>query len=245
MKNVVSGYSKSVVLHCRGCIFQGFQFLEKVGKTTSEIDSKWHQNAWKSVSEGSPKRSLKLQWKIQKIWWKKVSKMRSKKGIFLMILGTFLRSGSKGVPGWSQGPSQGPSRVKFDPKWVSKWLENPQKSCLQAFWKRFSKTHALSMFLNSSGLFFVCSYSCRGRLSVTCIQVKSQHSSTWLGGTVDASQIPPRCLQFPPSPGGVQDSLSPGAQTKKLISLFCDLKKWSPKVEPEVPKWSAQMIKNR
>ena len=71
-----------------------------------------------------------------------------------MILGTFLRSGSKGVPGWSQGPSQGPSRVKFAPKWVSKWLQNHQKSYLQAFWKRFSKTRALSMFPNSSGPFF-------------------------------------------------------------------------------------------
>ena len=40
MKNVVSGYSKTVVSHCRGCIFQGFQSLQKVGKTSSEIDSK-------------------------------------------------------------------------------------------------------------------------------------------------------------------------------------------------------------
>ena len=36
----------------------------------------------------------------------------------LIILGTFLRSGSKGVPGWSQGSSQGPSRVKIAPQWV-------------------------------------------------------------------------------------------------------------------------------
>ena len=56
------------------------------------------------------------------------------------------------------------------------------------------------MFLKSSGLFFVCSYSCRGGLSVTFIQVKSQHSSTWLGGKTyggclpDSSQMPPRCL---------------------------------------------------
>ena len=120
MKSIASGYSKTMVSHCRGCIFQGFQFLEKVGKTTSQIEQKWHHNAFKSGSEGSPKRSLKLQWKIMKIWRKNVSKMRSKKGVVLMILGAFLRSGSKGVPGWSQGPSQGPPRVKKAPKWVSK-----------------------------------------------------------------------------------------------------------------------------
>ena len=196
MKNLASGYWKTVVSHGRGCIFQGFQFLQKVEKTTPEIVSKWHQNPLKSGSEGSPKRSLKLQWKIKKTWWKKVSKMRSTKRIFLSILGTFLSSGSKGVPGWSQGPSQGPSRVKFAPKWVSKWLQNHPKSYLQAFWKRFSKTRALSMFLNSSGLFFVCSYSCRGRLFVTFIQVKSQHSSTWLGGKTYG--MPPKCLPVSP-----------------------------------------------
>ena len=124
MKNPVSGYSKTVVSHCRGCIFQGFQSLQKVGKTSSEIDSKWPPNPLKSGLESSPRRSLKLQWKIQKICWKKVSKMRSKKVIVLTILGTFLRSGSKGVPGWSQGPSQGPPQgqksskmgVKMTPK---------------------------------------------------------------------------------------------------------------------------------
>ena len=63
------------------------------------------------------------------------------------------------------------------------------------------------MFLNSPGFFLVCSYSCRGRRSVTFIQVKSRHSSTWLGGKTyggcltdtsqmppDASQMLPRCL---------------------------------------------------
>ena len=65
----------------------------------------------------------------------------------------------------------------------------------------------------------------------------------------DDSQMPPRCLpndsQFPPSPGGVADSLPPGAQTKKFFCLFCDLKIWPPKVEPKVSKWSSQLIKNR
>ena len=154
MKDLASGYSKTVVSHGRGCNFQGFQFLQKIWKTILEIDSTCPQNPLKSGSEGSQKSSLKLQWKIKKIWWKHVSKMRSKKGVVLVKFDTLLRSGSKGVPGWSQGPSQGPSRVKFVPTWVSKWLENHQKSYLQAFWKRFSKTRALSMFPNSSGPFF-------------------------------------------------------------------------------------------
>ena len=49
--------------------------------------------------------------------------------------------------------------------------------------------------------------------------------------TVDASQMCARCLsdasrclpdapQFPPSPAGVQDSLSPGAETKKHLLTF-------------------------
>ena len=139
MKNLVSGYSKTVVSHCRGCIFQGFQSLQKVWKTTPEIDSKWPQNPLKSCLESSPRRSLKLQWKIQKICWKKVSKMRSKKVIVLMILGTFLRSGSKGVPGWCQGPSQGPPRVKKAPKWVSKWLQNHQQMLSGGFLKTLLK----------------------------------------------------------------------------------------------------------
>ena len=139
MKNLVSGYSKTVVSHCRGCIFQGFQSLQKVGKTSSEIDSKWSQNPLKSGLGSSPRRSLKLQWKIQKTWWKKVSKMRSKKRIFLIILGTFLRSGSKGVPGWSQGPSQGPSRVKIAPKWVWKWLQSHEQMLSGGFLKTLLK----------------------------------------------------------------------------------------------------------
>ena len=113
-----------------------------------------------------------------------------------MIFGTFLRSGSKGVPGWSQGHSKGPSRVKIAPKWVSKWLKHINKCCPKAFWKRFSKTCDLSMFPNSSWLFLVFSYSCRGRFCATFVQVKSRHSSTWLGGKTyggclpDASQMP-------------------------------------------------------
>ena len=65
MKHLFSGYSKTVVSHCRGCIFQGFLSLQKVGQTSLEIDLKWPQNPLKSGSEGSPKRSLKLQRKIK------------------------------------------------------------------------------------------------------------------------------------------------------------------------------------
>ena len=139
MKNLASGYWKTVVSHGRGCIFQGFQFLQKVEKTTPEIVSKWHQNPLKSGSEGSPKRSLRLQWKIKKTWWKKVFKMRCKKRVVLVKFGVFLRSGSKGVPGWFQGPSQGPSRVKIAPKWVSKWLQNHQQMLSGGFLKTLLK----------------------------------------------------------------------------------------------------------
>ena len=131
-----------------------------------------------------------MQRKIQKTWWKQVPKMRSKKGIPWMIFGAFLRSGSKGVPGWSQGPFQGPSTITNAPKCWSKWLENHRKSDLQAFWKRFSKTCALSMFPNSSGLFLASSYSCRGRFCITFIQVKSRHSSTWLAGKTYGGSLP-------------------------------------------------------
>ena len=124
MKNLVSGYSKTVVSHCRGCIFQGFQSLQKVGKTSSEIDSKWPQNLLKSALESSPRRSLKLQWKILKIWWKKVSKMRSKKVIVLMILATFfevwVQRCPRVVPGTFPGSPQGQKSstmgVKMTPK---------------------------------------------------------------------------------------------------------------------------------
>ena len=134
--------------------------------------------------------------------------MRSKKGIPWTIFGTFFRSGSKGVPGWSQGPSQGPSRVKFAPKWVSKWLENYQKSYLQAFWKRFSKTRALSMFPNSSGPFFSLFLFMQREILChiypskvpTLIHLARGKNLRWISPKClpDASQMPPRCLQMLP-----------------------------------------------
>ena len=196
MKNLASGYSKTVVSHGRSCIFQGFQCLQKVWKTTPEMVLKCPQNPLKTGSQGSQKRSLKLQWKIRKIWWKKVSKKRSKKGVVLVKFDTFLRSGSEGVPGWSQGPSQGPSRVKFAPKWFSKWLENHQKSYLQAFWKRFSKTRALSMFPNSSGFFF--SLFLFMQREILChIYPRKVPTLIHLAMGKNLRWMPPRCLQDP------------------------------------------------
>ena len=60
-ENLVFGYSKTVVSHWSGCIFQGFQSLQKVRKTSLEIDSKCPQNPLKSGLESSPRCSLKLQ----------------------------------------------------------------------------------------------------------------------------------------------------------------------------------------
>ena len=60
MKNLASGYSKTVVSRWRGCIFQGFQRLQKVGKTAPEVVPKRPQNPLKSGSEGSQKGSLKM-----------------------------------------------------------------------------------------------------------------------------------------------------------------------------------------
>ena len=94
-----------------GLHFQGFQFLQKVGKAIPEIDSKWPQNPWKSGSEGSQKSMLKLQWKIQKTLWKKVSKMRSKKGIvfvdFRYFFEVWVQRCPRVVPGTLPGSLQG------------------------------------------------------------------------------------------------------------------------------------------
>ena len=124
-----------------------------------------------------------------------VSNMRTNIMIFSTVFWVFFWGLGPKV---SQGGPRDPPRVPPGSKLLQSWSQNDSKiinkCCPEAFWKRFSKTHALSMFLNSSGLFLVCSYSCRGRLSVTLIQVKSQHSSTWLGGKTyggclsDASQ---------------------------------------------------------
>ena len=123
MKNLASGYWKTVVSHGRGCIFQGFQFLQKVEKTTPEIVSKWHQNPLKSGSEGSQKRSLKLQWKIKKTWWKKVSKARPKKmlfDVFLYFFEVWVQRCPRVVPGTLPGSLQCQNCSKMDLKMTRK-----------------------------------------------------------------------------------------------------------------------------
>ena len=150
-----------------------------------------------------------------------------------MFFCTFLRSGSKGVPGWCQGPSQGsPGSKKLqngcpnDSKIINKY-------CPEAFWKRFSKTHALSMFLNSSGLFFNLFLLMQRRTLChihpskvpTLIHLARGENLRW----------------FPPSPGCVQDSLPSGSDPKKTFWCFCDLKtwfkKWSQRAAHGVPNW--------
>ena len=116
MKNLVSGYSKTVVSHCRGCIFQGFQSLQKVGKTTPEIDSKWPQNLLKSGSGGSPRCSLKIQRNTKKTWWKKVPKMRSNLALFWGL-----------GPKVSQGGPRDPSRVPPGSKLLQNGIQNDSK----------------------------------------------------------------------------------------------------------------------
>ena len=153
MKSLASGYSKTVVLHWMGCIFQGFQYLQKVGKTAPDIVSKCPQTPLKSGSEGFKKRSLKMQGKINTIWWKMYPQWGLGKGSFQRFLVLFWGLGPK-VP---QGGPRDPPRVPPGSKLLQNASENDSnvmnKCCPEAFW-RFSKTHVLSMFRKSSGLFF-------------------------------------------------------------------------------------------
>ena len=67
MKHLASGYWKTVVSRGRGCIFQGFHCLQKVGGTTPEIVSKWHQKCLKVGSEGSQKCRWNMQGQYRKL----------------------------------------------------------------------------------------------------------------------------------------------------------------------------------
>ena len=123
-KNPAAGYSKTMVSRWRGCIFQGFQRLQKVGKTTPEVVRKCPQNSLQSGSEGSPKRSLKLQWKIQKTLWKKVSKMRSGKRVFSMFFWYFfavwVQRCPRVAPGTLPGSFQGQNASKMGLQTIGK-----------------------------------------------------------------------------------------------------------------------------
>ena len=141
----------------------------------------------------------------------------------------------------SQGGARDLPRVPPGSKKLKNGCQNDSKiinkCCPEAFWKRFSKTHALSMFLNSSGLFFVCSYSCRGGLSVTFIQVKSQHSSTWLGGkTYGGSPLLPDVSKIAPP-----QERTPKKPFHFFVTWKSDPQKWSLRSPNGVP----QMAKNR
>ena len=139
MKHLASGYSKTVVSLSRGCISQGFQSLQKVEKPTPEVDWKWSQNRWNSGSEGSPKRSLKLQGKIKKTWWKQVSKMRSKKRVFFDYFSYFfevwVQRCPRVVPGTSPGSPQGQKSskmgVEMTPKSSTNVVRRPSENASQ------------------------------------------------------------------------------------------------------------------
>ena len=141
MKNLVSEYSKTVVSHCRGCVFQGFQSLQKVWKTTPEIDSKWPQNPLKSCLESSPRRSLKLQWKIQNTLWKKVPKMRSRKrdssDRFWYFFEVWAQRCPRVVPGSLPGCLQGQNCSKMGLKMTPKSSTN----VVQRFSENASQRH--------------------------------------------------------------------------------------------------------
>ena len=127
MNNLASGYSKTVVSHWRVCIFQGFQCLQKVRKTTPEVVSTCPQSPLKSGSEGSQKCSLKMQRKIQKTWWKKVSKIRSKKDIFwwfLVLFEVWVQRCPRVVPGTLPGSLQGQNCFKMGLKMTPKSSTN-------------------------------------------------------------------------------------------------------------------------
>ena len=97
------------------------------------------------------------------------------------------------VPGSLQGQNWSKMGLKM--------TEQLSTNAVQRLSEHASQRHAIwACFQIALVLFFVFSYSCRGRFCATCVQVKSQHSSTWLGGKTyggclpDASQMPPRCL---------------------------------------------------
>ena len=127
MKSLVSGYSKTAVSHWRGCISQGFQSLQKVGKPTPEVDWKWPQHRWKSGSEGSPKRSLKLQGQIKRTWWKRSPKWGLKTcffDYFSYCFEVWVQRCPRVVPGTLPGSLQGQNYFKTGLKMTPKSSTN-------------------------------------------------------------------------------------------------------------------------
>ena len=135
-------------------------------------------------------------------------------------------------PKVSQGGPRDPPRVPPGSNLLQNGFQNDSKiiknlTCRLS--ENASQRHAhWACFQIALGLFLVCSYSCRGRFCVTFIQVKSRHSSTWLGGKTyggclpdaskippDASMMPPGCLHmtprcFPQDPLSLARAYSPG-----------------------------------
>ena len=113
--------------------------LWKIRQKTFQNEPKIH---WKVIRSPSKNLLKKRMQKQQKYCENRYRKWGLKKWFFRAFCYLWIQ----GVPGWSQGPSQVPSRVKLVPKWVSTLVEDNQECCPEAFWKRFSNTHALNIF---------------------------------------------------------------------------------------------------
>ena len=97
------------------------------------------QNPFKSGSEGSPKRSLKMRGTIKTTWWENVSKMRSTNMFFWLVLILFWGLGPKVSQGGARDLPRVPPGSKKAPKWVSKWLQNHQQMLSGGFLKTLLK----------------------------------------------------------------------------------------------------------
>ena len=204
MKHLASGYWKTMVSRGRGCIFQGFHCLQNVGKTTPEIVSKWHKKCLQIGSEGSQKCRWNMQGQLRKLDEKRSPKWGPEQLWFWWFLVLFWGLGPKVSQGGPRDTPRVPPGSKLLQNGSQNGWKNISKCCPKAFWKRFSKTCDLSMFPNSSWHFLVFSYSCRGRFSATFVQVKSRHSSTWLGGKTYGGCLPDDSQVSPQMPHGSQ-----------------------------------------
>ena len=142
MKNLASGYWKTVVSRGRGCIFQGFHCLQKVGKTTPEIVSKWHKKCLKVGSEGSQKRRWHMQGKLRKLDEKRSPKWGIKKLVFCLFLVLFWGLGPK----VSQGGPRDTPRVPPGSKLLQNGSQNDWKTStnvVQRLSENVSQRHAI------------------------------------------------------------------------------------------------------
>ena len=117
--------------------------------------------------------------------------------VFLYYFEVWVQRCPRVVPGSLPGSLQVQNWSKMGFKMTPKSSTN----VVRRLSENVSQRHAhWACFQIALGFFLVCSYSCRGRFCFTFIQVKSRHSSTWLGGKTyggclqDASQMSPRCF---------------------------------------------------